>query len=196
MRLEELHRISRAVGEAAKMETGDLTNCILASGALMDLLRKLDVDARCVRAEVAVSPRTGERHAYILGSLGDGSRRPAAEPGMWNGHLVVVAGDVLLDPTLDQIAAAAEEDGRDGYDYLCAFAAPITDTPRSARGGMWFTLDDVGIGTPIPTWHGSDVRYNICPEMGGWKNAPLFRPRVRARVAGIAEALLLSGVRQ
>jgi hypothetical protein len=182
MTLTDLHRLTVAVNEAARRETGHRANCILASGALMDILHTRGVEARCVRAEVVATPRSNARIGHALGSFGDGTRRPAAGPGMWHGHLVVVAGDVLLDPTLDNLAH------NEDCAYLKPFAGPITDTPRSARGGMWFTLDHAGIGTPIPTWLGSDVRYNLYPDVGGWKSTGMFRKRIRARLAARAMA--------
>jgi len=183
--LTDLHRLTVSVSEAAHHETGHRANCILASGALIDILAVRGVEARCIRAEVVATPRDRGQHrsgSRSLGSFGDGTRLPAAPPGMWNGHLIIVAGDVLLDPTLDNIA------DEEGYEYLKPFAGPITDTPRSPRGGMWFTLDDAGIGTQIPTWFSSDVRYNLYPDLGGWKNTGMFRKRIRARVAAMTAA--------
>ncbi len=36
-------------------------------------------------------------------------------------------------------------------------------------------------------WHlYSDVRYKLFPSLGGWKNAGMFRPRIRARADRVA----------
>jgi hypothetical protein len=183
MNLVDLHRLAVAINAAAFEVMGHRANCILASGALMDILHARGVDARCVRAEAFATPRNGERRCRVLGSLGDGTRRPAAEPGWWHGHLVVVAGDILLDPTLDNIA---EEPG---YEYLRPFAARLVGDLETAR---WYDLDPHGVGVEVPRgagrWPHSDVRYKLLPGLGGWKNKGMFRPRIRARVAAMAVA--------
>jgi hypothetical protein len=178
--LRDLHQLTLGINRAAYRETGDRANCILASGALMDLLHARRVEARCIRAEVVATPRDGTNHRRGLGMFSDGSRLPAAAPGMWAGHLVVVAGDVLLDPTLDNIA------DEPGYEYLKPFAGQIVSV--SPHGAMWFTVDDAGVGTSVPSFPGSDVRYRLYPDLGGWKNAGMFRLRIRARVAAMAVA--------
>jgi hypothetical protein len=177
MNLVDLHRLTAAINAAAFEETGHRANCILASGALMDVLHARGIEAQCVRAEVVAAPRTGGRTARSLGLFGDGSRLPAAGPGMWHGHLVIVAGDVLLDPTLDNIA------DEPGYEYLCPFAARLVGDLEATR---WYDLDAHGVGVEVPRglgrWPYSDVRYKLFPGLGGWKNAGMFRPRIRARV--------------
>jgi|KBSSwiStaDraftv2_1062776.scaffolds.fasta_scaffold409865_2 hypothetical protein len=184
MNLVDLHRLTAAVNVAAFEETGHRANCILASGALMDVLHARGVEARCIRAEVVATPRDGTKHlSRGLGMFGDGSRQPAAAPGMWHGHLVVVAGDVLLDPTLDNIADAP------GYEYLRPFAARLAGELEATR---WYDVDPHGVGVEVRRglgrWPYSDVRYKLFPCLGGWKSAGMFRRRIRARVAAMAVA--------
>jgi hypothetical protein len=76
-------------------------NCVLAAHALAAFLRVQGQKPTLVRIEAHAFPATG--YGVILGSAGDGTRRPAASPGCWHGHLGVTCGGHLLDPTLDQV---------------------------------------------------------------------------------------------
>jgi hypothetical protein len=82
--------------------------CILTSAALRD-----GYPAEMMRIEAAVSNHAVDPSACILGFDGDGSKEQKASPGMWRGYVGVVTGNVLLDPTLDEV--------NDRYPYLGQF---------------------------------------------------------------------------
>jgi hypothetical protein len=88
---------------AVNFNEGSKDTCILTSYALVDVLKRLGYNAYPVRVEAAVFPNDRKLYGAVLGSQGDGSRRPAAGKGMWRGHLAVaIDKDWLLDRTLDQ----------------------------------------------------------------------------------------------
>jgi hypothetical protein len=72
-----------------------------------------------------------------------------------------VSGNVLLDPTLDQV--------NDGYPYLGA-------TPMVVEFASGQTMFFVPSG-----YEGAEVRYRLFPGRGGWKAAPDFRFKTRRR---------------
>jgi hypothetical protein len=84
---------------------GYRNSCILTSYALADVLCSQGFNAYPLRIEAHVFPGDNDDRRYIgttLGWDGDGTRRPAAKPGCWHGHLgVAVDRDWLLDPTID-----------------------------------------------------------------------------------------------
>lgn len=76
--------------------------CVLTSHALAAYLREAEgLDAAPVRVEAHIFPQRG--YGSTLGWDGDGSRRAAAAPDMWHGHLAVTCEGFLLDPTIDQV---------------------------------------------------------------------------------------------
>jgi hypothetical protein len=141
-------RYTNAVSVA--FNNGHRDTCILTSAALRDVLRHFGYSAEMMRIEAAAANDAIDRAACILGSDGDGSRRQKANPGMWCGHVGVVTGNVLLDPTLDQV--------NDTYTYLGAtpmfveFAAGQTVffVPTGDNGAeVRFKLAVVGKAHPI-----------------------------------------------
>src|SRR5258708_1258485 len=95
------HECSIANQEAYSF-TGARASCILTSAALMDVMRELGYEADPMRLAVSVSPNNRDKEGVLLGSDGDGSRRPAAGPGNWNGHLaIVIENRYLMDATID-----------------------------------------------------------------------------------------------
>src|SRR6266478_2239293 len=110
--IEKLTQLCNATNRIGQQLTGTRDNCILAcilaSAALWEVLQKLGISSYPMRAEAAVfgadiNPPE-QRYGVILGSDGNGTRRRAASPGKWWGHLIVIAADqYLLDPTLDQV---------------------------------------------------------------------------------------------
>jgi hypothetical protein len=107
-----------------------------------------------------VHPDDGRQRGSILGSDGDGSRRPAAGPDHWHGHLVATAeGKFVLDATLDQTRLAPP------------LVIEIPD-PRWWAGGWPLFIQ-------IP---GRQVRYAAFPGRGGYKSAPDFRPCRRKEI--------------
>jgi hypothetical protein len=169
--VETLRRLCHMVNRECFVFTERRDTCIFTSAVLLDVLTGLGIEAELMRVE-AVS--FGSPHATSLGSDGDGTRRPAAGPGMWRGHLAVVAmRRYLMDPTLDQI------NGRD------PLVGEITPRWLSGEHSMWW-ID----GEPAETLSLSQadhaVRYRAFPGRGGWKGAQAFRPTYRrALVASI-----------
>lgn len=165
--IETLDRLCRLANREAFAVCGIRNSCILTSAVLRDVLEHLGIPAELMRVE-AVS--FGTRGAVILGSEGDGTRRRAAAPSMWHGHLAVIAaGRFLLDPTLDQI------DGQE------PFTSEITDAWLRGEETLWW-LD----GIPAKRVTGSGqvaetLRYRALPHRGGWKRAPDFRYVTRRR---------------
>jgi hypothetical protein len=131
-----------------------------------------------MRVEAAVFRESSP--GCILGSIGDGSRRPAAGLGMWHGHLVTVIHDsngddeYLIDTTLDQV--------NDDHPWLnaksCAVYLPHTpwhEPPRWEGSLKW--------SGNIPIFgNGTTVRYVKFHLQNGWRSAGDFRPNRRKRL--------------
>jgi hypothetical protein len=169
-----LARVCAAVNDESFLITCDRATCIFSSGVLLDVLATIGVEAAPMRVDALVINPTATGPAgygVSLGSDGDGTRRPAAQHGMWRGHLTVVAeGAYLLDPTLDQV----NEDRPD----LGATPMVVPVTPAWLRGE-----GSVRVPTGVL---GAQVRYSAFPGRGGFKSAPDFRPsRRRATVAAV-----------
>ena len=178
-----LLRAARFVHDAAYAESGRRNTCIFSSAALTDILVALGYTATMVRVETTVfaSPAHQRRlkqrwgGATTLGSFGDGSRRPAAKPGMWSGHVAVLvtAGPgftqpVLCDPTIDQTG--------------------FVRGPVAVRvPADWWTPG----GRATLQWTSGAFAYvRAHPERKGWLGAPDYRPaQRRAMVEAALEAL-------
>jgi hypothetical protein len=125
--------------------------------------------------EAAVFRESGP--GCILGAIGDGSRRRAAGPGMWRGHLVAVIRDLggddeyLIDTTLDQV--------NDDHSWLdarpCVVYLPHTswhEPPRWEGAFKWTgNMHLFGNGTLCEIY-----------RQNGWKSAGDFRPNCRKRL--------------
>jgi hypothetical protein len=98
-----LRKLTLLANKAAYAVLGYRDSCILTSNALRHVLIGMGGDAKIVRVTCGIFPEDRKYYGAVLGSDGDGTFRPAAEPGMWKGHVVVTLGrEWLLDPTLDQ----------------------------------------------------------------------------------------------
>ena len=149
--------------------------CIVSAAALVDILAAYDVPARVLRVEACVWPpwdHPRDLHGSVLGSEGDGTRRPAAGPGMWHGHLACLAGESwLLDSTLDQV---------------CYGKHPITAVkikPLAARiPERFLELPErwkAGVPLDVPQADGWRSVHRIFRRQAGWKRAGAFRPSQR-----------------
>jgi hypothetical protein len=153
--------------------------CVLTSAALWEILERLGYPARMMRIQASIHHDAHWNDGVILGSFGDGTWRPASQPGMWKGHVGVVVGDVLLDPTLDQVNG-----GR-----LWAGATPMAvqfvenGGPRSftdAFGTTRHWIAETVFCVPIGD-NGAEARFTLFPNKCGWKSAGDFRAKYRRR---------------
>jgi hypothetical protein len=185
--IDDLSRLCSLVNEEAFAFFEVHNTCISSAATTCDVATHLGLDAYILRVEAWVynhtrraarrSGRTGPVDylpGCVLGFMGDGARRPAAQPGHWRGHVVaIVAGRFLLDPTLDQV--------NEGHPHLGA--APMTiELPPSFWGnyqrGEYPPAADAPTGTL-----GSTVRYRRYPRQVGWKSLGAYRPCNRRPVA-------------
>jgi hypothetical protein len=156
--------ICMAVNRAVREPDGQINFCVLAAAATRDILVAKGWKADVLRVEATVFPDDRNYLAVTLGGDGDGTRRPAAKPGHWHGHLVAIAeGRWLLDPTLEQTGLAP---------------------PVVIEFPDWWLAGKQSISAPIPLGR---VRYRAFPGRGGYKYAPDFRP---CRRRGIVETVI------
>ena len=130
-------------------------SCIATSFALAAFLREQGLQAEPFRAEVYIHSDDRAITSTSLGSSGDGTRRPAAAPGMWHGHLAVTCGDYVLDPTIDQAEVG-------GISILPAVFAK----PDGWDQGAAYCWDESDL----------HVRYKRYHRQVGWKSAGDARP--------------------
>jgi hypothetical protein len=133
------------------------------------VLTRFGFKATPLRVEAAVFPDDQKRHGCILGSVGDGTRQPAARKGMWKGHLATVVADCyLVDSTIDQVKVPG----------IKPLVIDLRETkwfePHPYRGTPW-----TGVLRP---WPGIQARYTMFSHQNGWKHAGDFRPRRRKRI--------------
>jgi hypothetical protein len=162
-----------------RSEFGHTGLCILASATLLEVLERLGINAQPLRVEATVYPSPaqegGSHYPCALGSNGDGTRRPAAKPGMWAGHLVVWTHDRrLLDATLDQVNS----------EHPWLEARPFVHQSPAGLRIAWFGLDrEADSWQALESWQtpwpDTRVRYGTFPGRGGFKGAPDFRPSHR-----------------
>jgi hypothetical protein len=163
-----LFDICMAVNDAIRTPDGETGFCILAAAATRDILQAKGWNADVLRVSATVFPPPDRRdlHAISLGSDGDGTRRPAAGPGMWHGHLAAIADSRwLLDPTLDQTGCAPPM---------------VFEFPEEWLAGDWRCRRPA---IDIPLAEGF-VRYKAFPGRGGYRSAPDFRPSHRREIVG------------
>lgn len=147
--------------------------CVYAAGGLQYALNFMGFHAECVRTEVVVR---SESHDVSV-TCGDPwpTERWKSEPGMWNGHLIVIAGgQYLLDPTLDQFE-------RDGLE-LGVVALEVPDVVLDGSESLYLTgesFPDLSVQTTYPGNTDLQIRYRLHPKLNGWKTAGAFRKTFR-----------------
>jgi hypothetical protein len=161
-----LFDICMAVNDSIRTPEGERAFRILAAAATRDILQAKGWNADVLRVSATVFPLHDrlELHCISLGRDGDGTRKPAAGPGMWHGHLVAIADRRwLLDPTLDQTDRAPPM---------------VFEFPDQWLAGDWRSRRPA-IDVPIADgW----ARYKAFPGRGGFKAAPDFRPSHRREI--------------
>lgn len=172
--IEMLRRLCRLVNREVFAVCEVRNSCILTSATLRDVLEQLGIEATLMRVETL---GFGSKGLVILGSDGDGRRLPAAQPGVWRGHVVVIAAQrFLMDATLDQI------------DGLTPFVGEITEDWLHAEKTLWW-VNGMRVDRLSSDETKAAVRYHSFPGRGGWRSAPDFRPtRRRALVGAILSA--------
>jgi hypothetical protein len=178
-----LARVTTTVHDEALAASGRRDTCIFTSAALVAVLEALGYAASMARVEVAVFAPDRRQIGTVLGSFGDGTRRPAAAPGKWAGHVAVLVtagphGDlpqpILCDPTMDQ-------------------AEGLVDRPVAVRVPQdWWAPG----GRVRLRWEsGVFGRVDAHPERRGWLSAPDYRAAAGRRpvVAACLQALRTPG---
>lgn len=168
----------RAACELANATAYDLfggrDSCVLTSHALAAFLCEAQGrDATLTRIEAHIFPQcrcTTDCHGRYctcrsLGGDSTGSRRPAAGPGYWHGHLAVTCDGFLLDPTIDQVNSD-----------LIHLAPLVLPLPSGWDDGKSIMLADA---------ENTFVRYNKYHRQVGWKSAPDARPSHWRDVVGL-----------
>jgi hypothetical protein len=167
--LADLTKLCRLANRVGRQINGRRDTCVQMCAALYEVLGHLGIPAEFLRVRVSVhcgccsSPRS-THYGCVLGSDGDGTRRPAAHRDAWHGHLVVTAlGCYLLDPTLDQV--------NKGHPWLKAepFVAEVTPAFLRGKESLMSTTGKAG----------SSVCYSAYPGRGGYRSAPDMRPSHR-----------------
>lgn len=149
--LRQLQRWCRIANRAGREIRGQRNTCVLTSHALAAFLRARELEAEVFRAEVHAHHLTDRKvTGFCLGWDGDGTRRPAAAPGMWRGHLAVTCEGFILDPTIDQSAVGKVRI------KPAVFAMP----PRWDEG-CGYRWDERGISVAYSKYH----------RQAGWKSA-------------------------
>jgi len=152
--------------------------CILATATLLEVLNQLELPAQPLRVEAVVYPppgRPSDHYPCALGSDGDGTRRPAAKPDHWRGHLALVTYDnFLLDATLDQVNES--NPWLEARPFVASIAPdfPVAWFGLEPGNETWHAL--ASWQTP---WPSTRVRYLAFPGRGGFKSAPDWRPSHR-----------------
>ena len=104
----KLVELCRAVNSVIRSPDGRTDYCIFASAILQDVLLALGHDASVLRVEAVILP--DDHDAVTFGGFGDGTRRPAAGPGEWRGHLIAVR--VVFGLSSDQAHIGQRRDQR------------------------------------------------------------------------------------
>ncbi len=155
--------------------------CVFSTGVVCEVLTHFGIHAEPLRIEAAIFPDDRKLHGgVVLGSLSNDTRRPAAAPDKWKGHLVTLAqGVYLVDTTFDQVNIVGRPDLR---------AEPLVIDLRETK---WFDPDPP-YGCP---WTGclrmfdALVRFTRFPRQIGWKSAGDFQP---SRRQPLVQALIAS----
>jgi hypothetical protein len=154
-----MHDIVRTTNEIVYDWYGEKNSCIFSSAVLLDVLHALGyTQARPVRVEASAhEPGRG----WVI--VGCRQRGRTAAPGMWKGHMAIMHGNMLLDPTLDQIGGQLP------------FSGPYDESWLHA----WYAVDETGQATDVWTKYPGEgvyaVRYVLIRDREGWRGAPDWR---------------------
>jgi hypothetical protein len=178
--LDEIVSLTNRI--SLEFNNGSRDTCILTSYALNDVLHRLGYNAYPLRVEAGVFPSDSKLCGTILGSQGDGSRKPATGKDMWQGHLVIaVDKDWLLDATLDQankpewpqsswvgpVAVKLDNSFWNGIPIFVEFA-----NKKQISWWLYNNKDSLQLTNPRRTC----VRYSLYPKQKEFANAGDARP--------------------
>src|SRR5258705_304899 len=158
--ISDLRKLTESANKFAFEWCGHRSTCILTSAALVYVLRELGYEAFPVRVRCSVHHPTDRKlTGTVLGSDGDGCRRPAAGQDMWHGHLAVIAENrYLLDPTVDQVGYGEHECNH--WMRVPPLVAEVSE--RFIRGEEGFSLEQGN----------ANLYYNVRYKQAGFLSAP------------------------
>jgi hypothetical protein len=155
----ELAEANQAANAANRRVGNRIDNCIAVGCALCRYLLEYGHPAELVRISAGVFPPNSVQ-AVVLGSEGHGTRRPAAGPGMWRGHLGVECEGFLLDPTLDQATGPEMP-----YPVPPMVVLLPADWGKDRWASVYIILDG-----------GTRLRWTRYPRQVGFRSVPAARP--------------------
>ena len=147
--------------------------CILTSHALAAFLRARGLDAEVFRAEAHVHSPDRSICGAAVGWDGDGTRRKAAAPDMWHGHLAVTCEGFVLDPTIDQMKVGGKR--------IRPAVFPVPER-WDEDGGYSHRWEESGL----------TVSYRKYRRQAGWKSAGDARPSHWQPVTDLMEEFIAS----
>lgn len=173
--LQQLSQFCRLANREIYRYYGDRGSCVFSTATVCEVLTHFGFKAVPLRVEAALFHDDPKSYGCILGSNGDGTRRPAAGKDRWIGHMAsVVEGVYLLDSTLDQ--------ANDNNPHL--HARPVVIDLRTTtwfepnlRGGQCTGL--------LRLWDDVQVRYSPAWRQTGFRHAGDFRPCRRRDIVKI-----------
>ena len=140
-----------------------------STGVVCEVLTHFGFQAEPIRVETGLFHDDPKSYGCVLGSSGDGTRRPAAGKDMWAGHLCSIINRIyLLDSTVDQA----------NKDHPHLHAQPIVIDLRTTK---WFdprsslARGSRGLACCALWNNGTQVRYTQHHRQAGWKSAGDFR---------------------
>ena len=167
--LSQLEAFCTLANKEIRRYYGSRGSCVFSTATVCQVLNHFGIQAEPLRVEAGLFPDDRKHYGCLLGAIGDGTRRPAAQPDMWIGHLAtLISGRYLFDSTLDQ--------ANENSPHL--HAKPIVIDLRTTK---WFDPDPPLYGDPwtglLRPWNnGTQLRITQHPRQVCWKHAGDFRP--------------------
>jgi hypothetical protein len=157
----DLQRYCELANRAAWDDCEERNTCIRTSHALLYFLHGRGYKtAKLVRVELAVHTEDRGNGGAIVGSEGDGTRRPRLEPDMWGGHLAVEVDGYLLDPTIDQV-----NHNLSNVTPMAPLVVPLPEWWNSNQAAFYVDEDM------------TMIRYVKVYRQNGWASKPDSRPK-------------------
>ena len=176
--LQQLSQFCQLANREIYRYYGSRGSCIFSAATVCEVLTHFGFQAKPLRVEAGLFHDDRKYYGCVLGSSGDGTRRPAAGKDMWAGHLATLLdGIYLIDTTLDQ--------ANEGQPWLEARAIVI-----DLRTTKWFDPNPPWRGFP---WTGLLRPWNTPVQLrvtqhhrhAGFLHAGDFRPSRRREIVKI-----------